>query len=73
MSVDYRLLARFQASCERHERARRALAERWRADPRPQVQQANDVWVGAVARAREQQDRLNDVRSHPLVWPSEDR
>jgi hypothetical protein len=58
MSVDYRLLTRFQASHDRHEAARRALAERWRSDPRAEVQHANELWVSAVARAREHQDRL---------------
>jgi hypothetical protein len=58
MSVDYRLLTRFQASHDRHEAARRALPERWRSDPRAEVQHANELWVSAVARAREHQDRL---------------
>jgi hypothetical protein len=56
MSVDYRLLMRFQASHDRHEAARRALPERWRADPRAEVQHANELWVSAVARAHEHHD-----------------
>jgi len=74
MSVDYRLLARFQASRERHDAARRSLPEQWRSDSRPEVQHANELWVSVVARAREHQDRL--AAGHPpdaLVWPSEDR
>lgn len=58
MSVDYRLLTHFQASQDRHEAARRALPERWRSDPRTEVQNANELWVSAVVRAREHQDRL---------------
>jgi hypothetical protein len=44
MSVDYRLLTRFQESHDRHEAARRALPERWRSDPRAEVQHANELW-----------------------------
>jgi len=74
MSVDDRLFARFQASRDRHEAARRALPERWLADPRPQVQHVNDLWVSAIVRAREHQDRIAaDSRNASLVWSSDDR
>jgi len=66
MNVDYRLLTRFQASKDRHEAARRALPERWRADGRPEVQLANEVWVGTVARARQHQESF-------AGWSDEDR
>jgi hypothetical protein len=69
MSVDYRLLTRFQASHDRHEAARRALPERWRSDPRAEVQHANELWVSAVARAREHQDRLAaNSAPGPATW-----
>jgi hypothetical protein len=53
VNVDYRLLPVFADSRRRHEEARRALPERWRADPRPEVQLINDLWVGVHARARQ--------------------
>ena len=52
MTVDYRLLPRFAASYRRHEDARAGLPERWRLDPRPEVQLLNEIYVGLVARAR---------------------
>jgi hypothetical protein len=58
MNVDYRLVARFQASRDRYEAARRALPKQWLADPRPQVQHLNDYWVSVVVRAREHQERI---------------
>jgi hypothetical protein len=61
MSVDYRLQARFRASRERHEAARRSLPERWRSDPRPEAQETNELWVNVVARAREHEDRLGQL------------
>jgi hypothetical protein len=48
MSVDYRLLAGFEASQKRHEAARRILPERWREDPRPVAQIINDHWAGVI-------------------------
>ena len=67
MSVDYRLLERFQDSRRRQEAAREALPERWRSDPRPEVQAINDLWVSVVARAREHEERLGSV-SASLPW-----
>jgi hypothetical protein len=61
MSVDYSLLDRFTDSRRRHEAARQALPERWRADPRPEVQAINDLWVSVVARARAHEERLAAV------------
>jgi len=58
MNVDYRLLARFEASRDRHEAARQALPKQWLADPRPEVQHLNELWVRVSARAREHQDRI---------------
>lgn len=54
MNVDYRLLARFEASRQRHDAARRALPHHWRTDPRPEAQVINDHWVDVMARAAEQ-------------------
>ena len=54
----YRLLAGFEASRDRYETARRALPERWRADRRPAVQEANDLWVSVIVRIREHQDQI---------------
>ena len=51
MSVDYRLLARFEASCQRLEAARRALPEHWRTDPRPEAQIINEHWAQVIATA----------------------
>jgi hypothetical protein len=74
VSVDYRLLERFQASRDRHEAARRALPERWRSDPRPVVQDGNVAWVGTVAPAREQQELFTANGSNrPLVQLDDDR
>lgn len=58
MSVDYRLLSKFQASRDRYEAVRRSLPERWRADPRPEVQQTNELWVSVIVRAQEQRDHV---------------
>ena len=52
MTVDYRLLPRFAASRRAHEDARKALPERWRSDPRPEVQHINEIYVALVARTR---------------------
>jgi len=58
MAVDYRLLARFEASRDRYDAARRALPKRWLTDPRPEVQHLNELWVRVIVRAREHQDRI---------------
>ncbi len=73
MSVDYRLLSRFQASHDRQEAARRALPERWRWDPRPEVQRANELWVDAVARVREYQELLAADSPRPPLELGDDR
>ena len=74
MGVDYRLLARFEASRDHHEAARRALPRQWRVDPRPEVQHVNDLWVRAFVRVREHQERIAaDLRDGSLVWLSDDR
>lgn len=52
VTVDYRLLPRFEASRRRHEDARTALPERWRSDPRLEAQLINEIYVALVARAR---------------------
>jgi hypothetical protein len=66
MSVDYRLLDRFQDSRRRHEAARQALPEHWRRDPRPEVQAINDLWVSVVARARAHEERLGGLAASSL-------
>jgi hypothetical protein len=58
MSVDYRLLAYFQASRDRYEAARRALPQHWLTDPRPEVQYLNELWVNMMARAEDQNEIL---------------
>jgi hypothetical protein len=69
MSVDYTLLPVFTESRRRHEEARRALPERWRTDPRPEVQLINDLWVEVQARARQHLDELdNGSPSGPTVF-----
>jgi len=66
MSVDYRLLPRFEASRKRYEAARRVLPAHWRNDPRPEAQIINDHWVGVIAAAAAaQQDRA--VRGRPAA------
>jgi hypothetical protein len=52
VTVDYRLLPRFESSTRRHEAARDALPERWRSDPRPEAQLVNEIYVALVARTR---------------------
>jgi len=73
MSVDYRLQEHFAASCRRHDEARRALPARWRSDPRPEAQIINDLWVGVVARAREQIERAEQQRSETGSAALDDR
>jgi hypothetical protein len=58
MNVDYRLLARFEASRDRYEAARRSLPEQWRADPRREVQDINDLRISVIVRAREHLDQI---------------
>ncbi len=74
MSVEYRLLDRFEASRQRHAAARRALPERWRTDPRPEAQIMNEHRVRVIVQACEDHDRLT-VRfsATPLVFSGDDR
>ena len=58
MSVDYRLLPRFEASCRRHAAARDSLPAHWRSDPRPEVQLLNETWVNLIARTREHIEQI---------------
>jgi hypothetical protein len=58
MSVDYRLVPHFEASRRRYAAARELLPERWRSDPRPEMQLLNDTWVSVIARAREHIDEI---------------
>jgi len=74
MSVDYRLLDRFEASRQRHEAARRALPERWRTDPRPEAQTMNEHWVRVMVQACDDHDRLTAPSSAtPLVFSNDER
>jgi hypothetical protein len=50
-NVEYRLLARFEATRRRYAAARAALPERWRVDPRREAQVMNDFWVQVIAEA----------------------
>jgi hypothetical protein len=68
VSVDYRLLSHFEASHERLEKARRALPERWRTDPRPEAKIINDHWIRVIARAAEQAQR---IANRPPIGPSD--
>jgi hypothetical protein len=74
MSVDYRLLAHFEASRSRHETARGALPEHWRNDPRPEVQTINESWVDVFVRATEACDLLGGSESaRTSVFSVDDR
>ncbi len=75
MSVDYRLLPRFEASQKRHEAARRALPDRWRDDPRPEAQFINELWVNVIAQAWEQHEQLSGHRriEPAIVFSADDR
>jgi hypothetical protein len=72
VTVDYRLLPRFEASRRRHEDARAALPERWRSDPRPEAQLINEIYVALVARARahieeiSSPDPLGRINGNPI-------
>ena len=57
MSVDYRLLDRFETSRQRHEAARSALPEQWRTDPRPEAQFMNEHWVRVMVQACDDHDQ----------------
>ena len=57
MSIDYRLLDRFETSRQRHEAARRALPEHWRTDPRPEAQTMNEHWVRVMVQACDDHDQ----------------
>lgn len=72
MSVDYRLLERFEASRRRFEAARELLPEPWRDDPRDEVQLINERWITVLAQAREQQERLaQEPAPRPVVFLDE--
>ena len=63
MGVDYRLLEHFAERRRRLEEARNALPERWKADPRPEAQLVNELWVSATLRAREHIERVRGEAS----------
>ena len=73
MSIDYRLLERFETSRKRHEVARLLLPERWRSDLRPEAQTINDHWVSVMVRACEHQDRVNRSSTGLVGLGSDDR
>ena len=73
MSVDYTLLSVFAESRRRHEQARKALPERWRTDPRPEVQLINDLWIEVHARARQHIDELHNGSSAGMTVLLDDR
>jgi len=62
MSVDYSLLGHFEDSRRRHETARAALPAHWRSDPRPEIQDVNDLWVSVMVRAREHLEQVASPR-----------
>lgn len=72
MNVDYRLLARFQASHDRLAAARATLPEHWQSDPRPEAQAMNDHWVNVIAKAAEDHARGGSRRSETSVLVSVD-
>jgi len=65
VTVDYRLLPRFAASCRLHEDARKALPERWRSDPRAEIQTINEIYVALVARTRAHIEEITARPSGP--------
>ena len=73
MSIDYRLLDRFETSRKRHEAARLALPDAWRADPRPEAQMINEHWVRVMVQASEHQDRINRSSAGSVAFGSDDR
>lgn len=52
MTVDTRLLGYWKRERARRERARRALPERWLADPRPEMAAVADAYVELLAHSR---------------------
>ena len=73
MSIDYRLLERFEASRKRHETARLLLPERWRSDPRPEAQTINEHWVRVMVQACEHRDRVSRSLGSMVEVGSDDR
>ena len=73
MSIDYRLLERFETSHKRHEAARLLLPEHWRSDPRPEAQTINDLWVSVIVRASEQQEEVNCSSAGSLTFEGDER
>jgi hypothetical protein len=72
MSVDYRLLGRFEASQRRHQAARRIIPERWRDDPRPVAQIISDQLAGVIVATARHRD--GGARSAQLpAFPADDR
>jgi|HubBroStandDraft_6_1064221.scaffolds.fasta_scaffold2756351_1 hypothetical protein len=67
MSVDYRLLARFEASQQRLAKAALALPEHWRADPRREARIINDHWIRVIAEAAERASATHQPTSAPLI------
>ena len=74
MSVDYRLLDRFEASRQRNEAAWRALPRRWRSDPRPEAQIMNEHWVNVILEASDDHEQPSERPSTaPLMLLGDDR
>ncbi len=73
MSIDYRLLERFEASRQRHAAARQLLPAHWQSDPRPEAQTINEHWVSVIVRACEQQDEVNRSSETLIAFGSDDR
>ena len=73
MSIDYRILERFETSRNRHAAARLALPEHWRTDPRPEAQTINEHWVRVMVQACEHRDRIDRAAPRTAGVGSEER
>jgi hypothetical protein len=73
MTVDYRLLAKWEASQHRHEQARRALPARWQNANRFQVHAANEGQIRAHLHEQESDARRLETAASPVRLPLDDR
>ena len=73
MTVDYRLLAKWEASQHRHEQARRALPARWQNGNRFQAHAANDSRVRAHLHEPESDTGRLETANSPIRLPLDDR
>lgn len=73
MTVDYRLLPKWEASRHRHEQARRALSARWQSNVLSEAQPASESSVRLHVRAQERDGTRIETVTSLVCLPLDDR